>query len=348
MAIDVQQPLTPSSSQAQLFHIPDTLTRWPWPARTSPHIDKVKADFEALIKGYPQIERKALKVLEYAQTDLIVCCVYPDLNEAQLGVVTAFSMVAWLVEEAVDAVDGIEALTEIIMDALRHPFDARPAGEHIMGKMSRQWWFRVIKEMNPISVQRLFHRMEDWLLSCVHQSKISRSSRKETIEEYIETRKVNSGMPLCMTFLEMEVDIPQYVWEYPIFEEMKSLLSDIISLDNDMFSYNREQSQGDYHNILHIVMRDKQLGLQDALEWAERRHRSLQGEYFQVLAKMPSWGLEIDTQVEKYIGALGRMISGNVRYSALSKRYVDMRESKGPPDNRVFELLPPPAKTITE
>lgn len=107
-----------------------------------------------------------------------------------------------------------------------------------------------------------------------------------------------------------------------------------------MFSYNKEQAEGDNHNILCIVMREQQLSLEDAFEWVNKRHRDLQEKYLQCLAKMPSWGPEIDAQVDKCIGGWGRMISGNVKYSISCKRYADRRERIGPQDNRVFELLP--------
>lgn len=114
-----------------------------------------------------------------------------------------------------------------------------------------------------------------------------------------------------------------------------------------MFSYNKEQARGDNHNSLCVVMRDQQLSLEGAFEWANKRHRDLQEKYLQVLAKMPPWGTEINAQIDKYIGGLGRMISGNVKYSTSCKRYADGREGIGPRDNRVFELLPSWARTVT-
>lgn len=67
--MDTQLPSRePYLHQAQVYRIPDTLTNWPWPARIAPYIDKVNADLNAFIKGYPQLEGETLKVLEKSET----------------------------------------------------------------------------------------------------------------------------------------------------------------------------------------------------------------------------------------------------------------------------------------
>lgn len=66
--MDNQPSWEPDHPKARVYHIPDTLTNWPWPARMSPHIDKVNADFNASFKGYPQLEAKAAKVIEQGET----------------------------------------------------------------------------------------------------------------------------------------------------------------------------------------------------------------------------------------------------------------------------------------
>ncbi|KAF9458118.1 isoprenoid synthase domain-containing protein [Collybia nuda] len=332
------------SSEGKIFHIPDTLEKWPWPARISPHIDVVKADLAALMKGYPKLEPKALKMLAYADSELFTCCVYPGLNEAQLGVVIAFCPLGWLVDEAVEELldpRGTAAVPNIIMDVLRDPFKDRPLEEHPVGEIARQWWLRVVKEMTPVAVKRLSDATEKWLLFNTLQTKLSLSCVDETIEDYLERRNIDVCMLVCMVFAEMgDADIPQEVWEHTTLETVRSLMCNIILLDNDMFSYNKEQARGDYHNSLHIMMRDQHLDLDGAFRWAVERHWALQEEYLKTLAKMPSWGLEIDSKVDRYIGGLGRIISGNITYSVLCRRYADGREMIGPHNNRVFELLP--------
>ncbi|KAF9458119.1 isoprenoid synthase domain-containing protein [Collybia nuda] len=357
----MEDHLTSSSAQTQLYCIPDTLIRWPWPARTSLHVDKIKAILNTSFKKYPQIERKALKMLEQCEIAFFVCCVYPGLDEAQLDVTAIFCIIGWLVDEIItESIDHVQTTSDIIMDALRDPSKSRPLEEHIIGEITRQWWLQAIREMTPVSLQRLFHAVEDWLLACVQQSSVVFSSEKETIEKFLERRSSDVAMSICMVLLEMNVDIPQRVWEHPILETVRSLMCHIVSLDNvrmlcsttlfqngsnrqnvqDMFSYNREQANGDYHNFIHVVMSNQQLNLEEAYKWANQRHQDLQKKYMETLARMPSWGAEIDAQVEKYIGGLGRMISGNVKYSISCLRYADGRKEVGDRDNRVFELLP--------
>lgn len=174
--MDTQLPSRePDLHQARVYRIPDTLTNWPWPARIGPHIDKINADLNVFVKGYPQLEGKASKLLEEAETGgsclssqylmcldifallaFFVCCAYPSLNEgasgkpvaiqrnhnpiAQLGVAASFVIIGWLVDkiDELNGARGIRAVSDIIMDALRYPSETRPVGEHILGEISRQ------------------------------------------------------------------------------------------------------------------------------------------------------------------------------------------------------------------
>jgi hypothetical protein len=107
-----------------------------------------------------------------------------------------------------------------------------------------------------------------------------------------------------------------------------------------MFSYNKEQSHGDHHNTIYIVMRERQLSLEDAFKWGNQRHRIFQEKFLRNLASMLSWGEDIDAQIDRYIQGLGYMVKGNVEFSIFSRRYSDGREGTGLRDNRIFELLP--------
>lgn len=51
-------------------------------------------------------------------------------------------------------------------------------------------------------------------------------------EECIERRSVNVAMLICMMFVEMEVDIPQHVWEDPALETVRSSICHMVFLDN--------------------------------------------------------------------------------------------------------------------
>jgi hypothetical protein len=66
--MDNQTPtLAPEQCQARVFHIPDTLTNWPWPRRMNPRYGKVKANLDEWIKRFP-LDSNAINILENAET----------------------------------------------------------------------------------------------------------------------------------------------------------------------------------------------------------------------------------------------------------------------------------------
>lgn len=56
------------SPEAPIFRIPDVLDQWPWPARVSPHLDKVNVALDKWLEGFPQIDAKMLKMLEQGES----------------------------------------------------------------------------------------------------------------------------------------------------------------------------------------------------------------------------------------------------------------------------------------
>ena len=78
---------------------------------------------------------------------------------------------------------------------------------------------------------------------------------------------------------------------------------------------------GDTHNIVVVVQHQLELELQDAIDYV--------GEFclgcidrFETLRKMlPSWGPDIDAQMQAYVDGLGSWMIGNLVWSFETERY---------------------------
>ena len=90
-----------------------------------------------------------------------------------------------------------------------------------------------------------------------------------------------------------------------------------------MLSYNKEQATGDdRHNIVTIVMREYGLNLPEAMDWVAKYHGKLQAKFIDDIAKLPSWGKEIDEQVAEYINCgLARWPRANYWWTFECGRY---------------------------
>ena len=100
-----------------------------------------------------------------------------------------------------------------------------------------------------------------------------------------------------------------------------------------MYSYNVEQARGDTHNLVITVMRDKNVGLNDAMKWVGDYCSRIMHDYFNDLRCLPSFGKEIDVQVKHYLDGMAYWVRGNDSWSFEGYRYfieggMDIQKSR--------------------
>jgi len=178
-------------------------------------------------------------------------------------------------------------------------------------------------------------------LHAVTQEAHDRADRKiRCIEDYMILRRDTCGARPTLALIEFGLDLPEEVTSHPVMVSLLNCAVDLIICVNvsytaktmlnpliyqiyqDMHSYVREHSCGlADHNILTPIMREHNLGLQNALDWLWGYTTALIDKFISDLRRVPSWGPEVDDSVQTYIEGLGQWIRGNDDWSCESKRY---------------------------
>jgi hypothetical protein len=127
----------------------------------------------------------------------------------------------------------------------------------------------------------------------------------------------------------------------------------------DIFSYNVEQSRGDTHNMIIILMKYHGHTLQTAVDYVGELCRLTIDTFQRDRTSLPSWGPEIDDMVNRYVEGLEAWIVGcaslfllggsasdeccsSLHWSFMTERYF----GKSGPEvkaNRFIALIPPPS-----
>ncbi|KAG6899485.1 hypothetical protein C0993_009779 [Termitomyces sp. T159_Od127] len=100
-----------------------------------------------------------------------------------------------LVDEYTDTFTPGEAqrLVTIIMDAIRNPYKARPAGECVSGEVARQFWKSSSKRASE-GARRRFDKAFDEYTTAVVQEAQDRTQRLiRNIDDYILVRRKTAG-----------------------------------------------------------------------------------------------------------------------------------------------------------
>lgn len=117
------------------------------------------------------------------------------------------------------------------------------------------------------------------------------------------------------------------------------LNGDLTRLFQDIFSYNVEQSKGDTHNMIPVVMNEEGLDLQSAVEFVGALCKQSIDRFVEDRANLPSWGSKIDREVAIYVNGLADWIVGSLHWSFESERYFG-KLGRTVKSTRTVNLLP--------
>jgi hypothetical protein len=101
-----------------------------------------------------------------------------------------------------------------------------------------------------------------------------------------------------------------------------------------------EKARGlELHNSVELVMREHNLDIQGAVDWLEKYALGVHEAFLENVAKMPSWGQDVDKRVKMYVDGLAQWIRGNDDWTFESGRYFGDKGLEIQ-KTRIMSLLP--------
>ncbi|KAI0089641.1 isoprenoid synthase domain-containing protein [Irpex rosettiformis] len=316
--------LTKGHPYPEMLYLPETVRDWPWTRMINPYYEEVAHESSVWLKPFKPFKKQSQYAFDLCDFGRLAALVYPHASREHLRAGVDLMNVYFVIDEYTDVEPQqvVREMIEVIIDAIHNPTKPRPKGEVVLGEITRQFWDRAKKTATPEAVQRFVDSFKDYLDAVVIQAGDRDQDRICTVDEYFEARSNNIGSRPCYAISELHLSIPDYVFYHPVIKELELLITYLIILDNDMASYNREQATGDDHyNIITIVMRQFNLSLPNAFNWAARYHDEIKTKFLDGLKKVPSWGKELDDQVAMYIDHLARWPRGSDCWNFESGRY---------------------------
>ncbi|THH26436.1 hypothetical protein EUX98_g7752 [Antrodiella citrinella] len=309
------------------FRLPDTLAAWPWPRRINPHYAEVKQDSAAWLESFQAFGPRAQKAFNVCDFNLLASLAYPLARKEHLRTGCDLMNVFFVIDEYSDVADEktTQGIADIVMDALRNPLTPRPAGESIIGEITRQFWARAIKDASLPAQRRFIATFDTYLESVVQQAADRSDNHVRDVDAYFENRRENIGARPSFAMLELDMELPDEVLEHPAIVALTTHCIDMLILGNDICSYNVEQARGDdAHNLVTVVMRQHNKSVQGAMDWIAVLHEKLVDQFLDTLKTLPSWGAAVDDHVARYVDGLGNWVRANDSWSFESQRYFGL------------------------
>ncbi|KAG5350946.1 hypothetical protein C0989_008523 [Termitomyces sp. Mn162] len=215
-----------------------------------------------------------------------------------------------------------QQLASIVMDGLRNPDKPRPSGESVIGEIARQFSKISMKCASEIARRRFIAKFDMYTAAVVQETIDRAENHIRSIDDYFLVRRHTIGAMPSFVLLHFELELPEEVFEDPVIQRLENASADMISLCNDICSYNIEQARGnDYHNIVTIAMHHEQLGLKEAMRWAGDYYLKLEKDFLADMKSVPSFGKTLDVEVRRYVDGLGNWVRANECWHFESPRY---------------------------
>ncbi|KAJ6450276.1 isoprenoid synthase domain-containing protein, partial [Mycena sanguinolenta] len=143
-----------------------------------------------------------------------------------------------------------------------------------------------------------------------------------TVEEFIQIRRNSSAMGLNSALVEyaMDLNIPEDIYNHPTMVAVRDAAGDIYVWNNDICSFNNEQSHGDSQNLVYCVFVEKHCSVQEAMDHVADMIRARVNDFMLLKeTDMPTSSFP-ESDVRRYLKALEYWISGSLRWYYHSAR----------------------------
>jgi hypothetical protein len=195
-------------------------------------------------------------------------------------------------------------------------------GEHFTEAL-RDIWDRISRASTPEWRKRFTRHVRNYIEGCVWEASNRNVEQIPSRSVYLSMRSYTSGMYLFWDFIEFTGGflLPDTVVENPLVVELARAANMVVALSNDIFSLQKEFSNGDIHNIVIVLQQEETLTWEEACLRAARLHDAQVRHYCALERLLPSFGSRIDKDLARYCEGLRIWMRANYDWSTVTPRY---------------------------
>lgn len=262
---------------------------------------------------------------------MLIAHSYPTAPLDRLEMISDF--INWLPDDTCEnlSLDGapfreihtfLSRIYPVISDPDTHLQDRCSEGDPFTNAL-RDIWSRIVRASTPEWRTRFARHVKSYLEGVVWEASNHTVEQIPSRAVYQSMRSYTSGMYMLWDFIEFTGDflLPDTVVEDPMVVELARTANMVVSLSNDIHSFDKEASIGDFHNIVIVLQREERLTLEQALLRAADLHDRQVRHYCALEGLLPSFGNRIDQDLAHYCEGLRIWMRANNDWSTVTPRY---------------------------
>ncbi|KAI0261488.1 terpenoid synthase [Gloeopeniophorella convolvens] len=309
---------------AKSFYLPNLLAlSTPFKGSTNPHYTKAAAESRAWINSYNIFADRKRAFFIQGCNELLVAHTYPHAEYEEFRTICDFVNLLFVVDEVSDDQNGADARRtgEVYLNAMKYP--GWTDGSKL-AKITGEFRERLTRTSGPCSFRRFLKHCEDYIDGVGREAEYRERGEVLDMESFKHLRRENSAIRLCFGLFEFSlgIDLPDEVFENPVFQNLYWAAADMVCWANDVYSYNMEQAKGHTgNNIVTVLMKAKGCDLQAASDYVGEYYAGLMERYLANREQLPTFGPEVDADVRRYVRAMENWPIGNLEWSFETNRY---------------------------
>ncbi|KIK65943.1 hypothetical protein GYMLUDRAFT_239618 [Collybiopsis luxurians FD-317 M1] len=297
--------------------------------KANPFQDAANRNSEEWFRSMNTYEGQKLARFLSHRFDIFAGLSFPDADQEHLETCINFFFWAFSLDdssdegELQDKPDRHQKGVDICLSVFQNP--DIPTG-FPYAEMLRSLWATLTRSSTKGVCERFAIAAENFCKSQVRQAGNRADRMILPVKDFIVMRRHTIGGALVEAMVEysLDIDIPDYVFAHPIIREMSDATNDIMTWPNDICSFNKEQADGDYQNLVYCVMVERGVELQMAIDIVTDMVQERVREYTYLKAQLPSFGPDIDKEVARYLKALEHFVQGTVVWYYSPRYFGDL------------------------
>ncbi|KAI0346575.1 terpenoid synthase [Trametopsis cervina] len=318
------------STSARIYRLPDLHALCHWQASFNPHYEYARAGSAEWVLSYHVFTGKKLEFFKQGGSELLCAWVYPYTGPEQLRTACDFVNLLFTIDEISDEQSGKDAVATgaIVLNTLK---DDQYDDGSVLCKMTKDFKARFFPYAGEATLRRFMKHSEAYINAFGVEAELREKNIVLDVPAYDRLRRENSAVRYCFGLIGylLDIDLPDEIFEHPVFMRMHLAAVDMITWANDVYSYNMEQAMGHLtNNILTVLQREKDINLQEASDYVGVHFKELYDIFEASKKDLPSFGGEMDAVVAKYVMAMECWVAGNLEWSFGTQRYFGSENSK--------------------
>ncbi len=172
-------------------------------------------------------------------------------------------------------------------------------------------------------VLRFTKNIEDYFQGTRWEARNNSQGITPDIATFMKIRTFASAIYcfLDLILIMNRIALPPEVIQHPIVKRLELATNNIVAWSNDIFSCEKETKAGINLNLVTVLRQEYQISLQEAFDRAAELHNAEVQLFIDLSAQLPSFGTEIDANLERYLLGLRSWIRGTLDWSVKTGRY---------------------------